>query len=91
MDEILEIIREECELSSTPAPADALADLGADSMAVICAIQALEDRFGIEIPLDVDLAAFRTVGDLAETVRRMAEEAAEQPGAGRGRPEPASP
>ena len=69
--EILAIIEVECELEATPALSDSLADLGVDSMSVICAIHALEDRFGIDIPLDVSLTEFRTVGDIVAEVERM--------------------
>ena len=69
--EILQIIQRECELEATPAFSDALADLGVDSFAVICAVQALEERFEIQIPLDADLAEFNTVGDIVAMVEQL--------------------
>ena len=69
--EILAILKEECELASAPALADPLADLDVDSMAIVCAVHALEDRFDIDLPLEIDLTRFRTVGDLVETVERL--------------------
>ena len=80
--EILRIIQEECALEAMPALPDPLPELGVDSFAVLCAVHALEDRFGIRIPLDVDLARFATVGDIVAMVEQMAE----QSSAGTSRP-----
>ena len=69
--EILAILKEECELEATPALSETLADMGVDSMAIVCAIHALEERFEIDIPLEVDLTRFRTVGELVEAVEGL--------------------
>ena len=73
--EILTILEVECELKATPASSDRLTDLGVDSLAIVCAVQALEDRFNIDIPVDTDLSEFRTVGDIVAAVERVAENA----------------
>lgn len=78
-EEILAIIRKECELDVTPAPPDLLTDLDTDSLSIVCAIHALEDRFEIDIPMDVDLSEFRTVGELVATVESLAETQAPEP------------
>lgn len=44
-------------------------DLGVDSMTLLEAIVAIEDRFGVLIP-DDDWARFSTVGDLVEYLER---------------------
>jgi acyl carrier protein len=44
-------------------------DLGIDSMAMLEAVVALEDRFGLLIP-DDDWAQFATVGDLVNHLER---------------------
>lgn len=44
-------------------------DLGIDSMTLLEAIVAIEDRFGVLIP-DDDWARFATVGDLVEYLER---------------------
>ena len=44
-------------------------DLGIDSMTLLEAIVAIEDRFGVLIP-DDDWARFSTVGDLVEYLER---------------------
>jgi acyl carrier protein len=44
-------------------------DLGIDSMTLLEAIVAIEDRFGVLIP-DDDWAQFSTVGDLVEYLER---------------------
>lgn len=74
--EILAIVTEECELEATPALSAPLADTGVDSMAIICAIHALEERFEIDIPLDIDITRFSTVGELVEIVERLAGDSA---------------
>lgn len=47
---------------------DLVADLGADSLAVIMIIQALEDEFDISIE-DEDFRKIRTVGEIVEKLR----------------------
>lgn len=74
--EILAIVTEECELQAIPALSAPLADMGVDSMAIVCTIHALEERFEIDIPPEVDLTRFRTVGELVETVERLVGEPA---------------
>ena len=83
-DEILAIIQEEFEFDAPPDPTERLAELRVDSMAVVCAIQALEERFGIDIPLDVDFSRFETVGDIVGTVERIAAESGSGDGPGAG-------
>ncbi|MBP7634058.1 acyl carrier protein [Candidatus Ozemobacteraceae bacterium] len=47
---------------------DLVSDLGADSLAVIMIIQALEDEFGISID-DEDFKKIKTVRDIVENLK----------------------
>ena len=47
---------------------DLVSDLGADSLAVIMIIQALEDEFGISID-DEDFKKIRTVRDIVDNLK----------------------
>jgi acyl carrier protein len=47
-----------------------IADTGLDSVSVMDFVMELEDEFDISIPLD-QIAEVRTVGDLADAVRRL--------------------
>ncbi len=55
--------------------ANLLDDLGADSLAVVELVMALEEEFGIEVP-DDDVENIRTVKDVAEYVAARTEAAA---------------
>ena len=70
-DEVLRIIARECGLEELPALSASLAGLDADSIDVVCAISALEERFEIEIPLDTDTGGIETVGDIVTMVERQ--------------------
>ena len=50
-------------------PEKSFTDLGVDSMTLLEAVVAIEDRFGVLIP-DDEWARFSTVGDLADHLRR---------------------
>lgn len=71
-DEIVAVIQEEFEFDTPPALSERLADLQVDSIAVVGAIQAIEEHFGVDIPLDVDLSEFETVGDIVAAVEAVA-------------------
>ena len=70
-DEILEILARECDLDTIPALSASLTDLDTDSVDVICAINALEDRFEIEIPFDGNTTGVETVGDIVTMVEKL--------------------
>ena len=70
-EEILRIIARECSLEETPALSTPLSHLDADSIDVISAIHALEERFGIEIPLQSEALGVESVGDVVRTVTRQ--------------------
>ena len=70
-EEVLRIIAQECNLTETPALSTALANLDADSIDVISAIDALEERFCIEFPLESEAAGIESVGDVVATVERQ--------------------
>lgn len=70
-DEVLRILAEECGLAAIPALSDSLSDLDADSVDIICAVNALEDRFDIEIPLDGNTTSIETVEDIVTMVEEL--------------------
>ena len=70
-EEVLRIIAKECNLAQTPALTTPLANLDADSIDVISAIGALEERFGIEFPLESEAGGIERVGDVVTTVERQ--------------------
>ena len=70
-DEILQILAKECDLETIPALAASLSDLDTDSIDVICAVNALEDRFDIEIPFDSNSTNIETVGDIVTMVETL--------------------
>ena len=70
-EEVLRIIARECGLEETPALSAPLSSLDADSIDVISAIDALEERFGIEFPLEAEANGVETVGDIVATVERQ--------------------
>ena len=67
----MRIIARECGLEEAPALSTSLAGLEADSIDVVCAIGALEERFGIAFPLEGDPIRIETVGDIVTTVARQ--------------------
>ena len=67
-EEILRIIARECGLEEVPALSTPLASLDADSIDVISAIGALEERFGIEFPLRSGPIEIESVGDIVTSV-----------------------
>ena len=69
--EVLRIIARECDLEETLALSTSLASLDADSIDLISTIGALEERFGIEFPLEPGVIALETVGDIVTTVERQ--------------------
>lgn len=75
-DEILDDIRTALSSATGVDPAEVNAeksftdDLGVDSMTMLDAIVALEDRFGVLIP-DDEWARFSTVGDLLAHLQRV--------------------
>ncbi|MER6299739.1 acyl carrier protein [Kitasatospora sp. NPDC001539] len=72
-EQVKEILTARCGLPSGPVTPDApLASAGVDSMALVVLSLHLEDRFGVDISED-DLAAARTVDDLAALIGRHAE------------------
>ena len=70
-DEILQVLAMECGLETIPALATSLSDLATDSLDVICAVNALEDRFDIKIPFDGNSTNVETVGDIVTMVERL--------------------
>jgi acyl carrier protein len=75
-DEILDDIRTVLSSTAGVDPAEVTSDksftddLGVDSMTMLDAIVALEDRFGVLIP-DDEWARFSTVGDLVAHLRHV--------------------
>lgn len=69
-EEILSIIARECGLDALPALSAPLAGLDADSIDMVCTVSALEERFGIEFPLDIGAIGIETVGDIVLMVER---------------------
>jgi acyl carrier protein len=75
-DEILDDVRTVLSSAAGVDPGDVEAektftdDLGVDSMTMLDAIVALEDRFGVLIP-DDEWARFSTVGDLVAHLQRV--------------------
>ena len=70
-EEVLRIIARECGLEETPALSTSLSSLDADSIDIISAIDALEERFGIEFPLQAEAIGIESVGDVVATVKRQ--------------------
>ncbi len=70
-EDVLRIIAKECGLEETPALSTPLASLGADSIDIISAIGALEEHFGIELPLGSEEIDLERVGDIVTTVERQ--------------------
>ena len=70
-EEVLRIIARECGLEETPALSAPLSSLDADSIDVISAIDAVEERFGIEFPLEGEAIGIEIVGDVVATVERQ--------------------
>lgn len=60
-----------CEMESVTREAKLEADLGADSLAAMELVMALEEAFDCEID-DADLDQFKTVGDLADYLEKKA-------------------
>ncbi len=69
-EEILGIIARECGLDEVPALSTPLAGLDTDSIDMVCTVSALEERFGIEFPLDIGAIGIETVGDIVRMVER---------------------
>ena len=67
-EEILDIVARELGLDEVPAPCASLAEFDPDSIDVICLVSALEERFGIEFPLDTAALELETVGDIVRKV-----------------------
>ena len=70
-EEVLRIIARECGLEETLALSAPLSSLDADSIDVISAIDAVEERFGIEFPLEGEAIGIEIVGDVVATVERQ--------------------
>lgn len=70
-EEVLRIIARECGLEETPSLSIPLSSLDADSIDIISAIDALEERFGIEFPLEPEATGIESVGDVVATVERQ--------------------
>ena len=71
-EEVLRIVARECGLDEVPTPTLALADLGVDSIDLICVVSALEERFGFQFPLDPSALELESVGDIVRTVEKHA-------------------
>ena len=71
-EEILRIIARECGLAALPALSAPIASLESDSIDLICAVSALEERFELELPLDSAETDMETVGDIVGMVERLA-------------------
>jgi acyl carrier protein len=82
--EVTEIVR---RLSRSPVEltpeSELLADLGFDSLRVLELVGELEDHFNIAVPLNA-LTHIRTVGQIADEVRRLAAPPAPDGRAARG-------
>ncbi len=74
------------------APEARLPDLGIDSLALVELMFQVEDRFGIEVPLD-DPEALQTLGDVVRYVDALVARGRPRGAAGRGqsRPIPGNP
>ena len=70
--DVVEIVRRLSRRAVEPAPeSELLADLGFDSFRVLELVGELEDHFNIAVPLNA-LTHIRTVGQIADEVRRLA-------------------
>ena len=68
-DRIVKILQEQDGLDDVDiTPETKLSDLGLDSLAVVEAVMACEDEFGIEVDAD---AAPETVGDFVDMVEKL--------------------
>lgn len=68
-DRIVKILREQDGLEDVEITNDTkLSDLGLDSLAVVEAVMACEDEFGIEVDAD---ASPETVGDFVDMVEKL--------------------
>ena len=68
-EKVISIISKNVEKKKTVSLSqDLVADLGADSLAIIMIIQALEDEFNISIE-DEDFKKIKTVGEIVEKLR----------------------
>ena len=65
---VLRTIARECGLGEIPTLSASFVDLDTDSIDVICLVSALEERFGIEFPLDTAAIGIETVGDIVRMV-----------------------
>ncbi len=72
-DKMCEVVSETvgCELEKVTREATLEEDLGADSLAAMELVMALEEAFECEID-DADLDQFKTVGDLADYLENKA-------------------
>lgn len=68
-EKICEILSDACALKETVAPESELKLLSLDSLSFVAAVVAMEETFGIEFePDELDIAAWKTVGDIARYV-----------------------
>ncbi|MBB5518335.1 acyl carrier protein [Amphiplicatus metriothermophilus] len=74
---LLEIIGEHAVgLAGAPTLDTPIADLGIDSFAVVEIVYEVEEKLGVEVPFNANenpFADMKTVGDLIEAVRKLAE------------------
>lgn len=70
-EKICEILSDACALKETVAPESELKLLSLDSLSFVAAVVAMEETFGIEFePDELDIAAWKTVGDIIKNVEK---------------------
>lgn len=72
IDEILDVVAQKAMIDRSKLTREAkLSDLNVSSLDMVEVMFALEDKFGIELPFNVNANAFETLGDVIDLVEKQ--------------------